>query len=293
MNLKKVFVLIGKFVLLSVLYFILFSIGGMLFPVHLDRPFQSDPSQLFLGITLLVVVRVAVVCLVVLRSRWTGWKLMLATAFAFYGVETVMSQIETWWFGPALGIPSSLLPDLFLANLVVAVTFAPLAVLILGKARKGDGTDLFSDRLVMPAGEWAWKLTVIAVGYLVLYFGFGFIVAWQNPNLVAMYGGGQNSEVFNNATLIPFQVLRSTLWVLFALPLIRMNKGGLWETALLVGVFYALPMNMGHAVPNPFMPDPSVRLSHFIETTTSNFLFGLVVTHLLLWRPKRSAEGEA
>jgi hypothetical protein len=30
---------------------------------------------------------------------------------------------------------------------------------------------------------------------------------------------------------------------------------------------------------------PSVRLSHFIETASSNFLFGLLVTGVLLWSP--------
>ena len=40
-------------------------------------------------------------------------------------------------------------------------------------------------------------------------------------------------------------------------------------------------MNIYHAVPNAFMPDPGVRLSHFIETTISNFIFGLAVTWLL------------
>jgi hypothetical protein len=73
--------------------------------------------------------------------------------------------------------------------------------------------------------------------------------------------------------------------VLFALPVIRMARGPSWQVALLVGLLFALPMNIGHFIPNPIMPDPSVRLSHFIETATSNFIFGLFVTWLLGWRP--------
>ena len=52
--------------------------------------------------------------------------------------------------------------------------------------------------------------------------------------------------------------------------------------AMVLGV--ALPMNIGHVLPNVFMPDPSVRLSHFVETTTSNFIFGLTVTWLMVRR---------
>ena len=40
-------------------------------------------------------------------------------------------------------------------------------------------------------------------------------------------------------------------------------------------------MNITRASPNPFRPDPSVRLSHFVETSTSNFIFGLIVTWLV------------
>jgi hypothetical protein len=37
-------------------------------------------------------------------------------------------------------------------------------------------------------------------------------------------------------------------------------------------------------MPNDLMA-PSVRLSHFIETATSNFIFGLLITGVLFWAP--------
>ena len=74
------------------------------------------------------------------------------------------------------------------------------------------------------------------------------------------------------------------LTTLFALPVIRMTKGSPWQVAVIVGLLLALPMNIGHVLPNVFMPDPSVRLSHFVETATSNFIFGLMVTWLMVRR---------
>jgi hypothetical protein len=209
----------------------------------------------------------------------------LGIAFALYGVMTFMSQIETAWFGPALGIPANLLPALFMMSLPVALVFVPLAVLILGKWRGPDEGSNPAVPLPDTVGGWAWRLAAIAVLYLVLYFGFGMLVAWQNPALRSLYGEGANQQVFNFTTLIPFQILRSALWVVFLLPILRMDRGGLWQTAVIAGLWLALPMNMAHAVPNPFMPDPSVRLSHFVETATSNFLFGVAITWLLAWRP--------
>lgn len=44
-------------------------------------------------------------------------------------------------------------------------------------------------------------------------------------------------------------------------------------------------MKIVHIIPNPIM-EPSVRLSHFVEAASSNFLFGLVVAGLLLYQPR-------
>jgi hypothetical protein len=82
--------------------------------------------------------------------------------------------------------------------------------------------------------------------------------------------------------------LRALLLVLFALPIIRMTRGSIWQVGLIVGLLYALPMNMVHVIPNDLM-SPSVRLSHFIETASSNFIFGLLVTGVLLWVPARAS----
>jgi hypothetical protein len=124
-------------------------------------------------------------------------------------------------------------------------------------------------------------MTLIALAYLILYFGFGHLVAWSNPALREMYGGGIDPEVFNLGRMVTLQIVRSALWVAFGAPVIRMTIGTPLESAVILGLLYALPMNIVHFTPNSIMPDPSVRLSHFIETTTSNFIFGLIVFWLL------------
>jgi hypothetical protein len=281
---KKYFSLTLKVILLTVLYFILFVAGSALLGPQLQR----DPAMQMAALRampLVCFVDTLVLTLVILRSNWNGWRLMAATAVSYYGVQTFMAQIETAYFGPSLGISASLLPGLFLSSVPIALIFVPLAVLFLGKGRAAGPDSHLGAHLSMPLSQWAWKLAVIAGMYIVLYFGFGYFVAWQNPNLTAMYGNGANQEVFSYAKLIPLQLARGILWALFALPVIRMSKGSPWQIALMVGVLLALPMNISHAIPNPIMPDPSVRLSHFIETTTSNFIFGVMLTHLLLWRP--------
>ncbi|HEY6041614.1 MAG TPA: hypothetical protein VIX58_05745, partial [Anaerolineae bacterium] len=154
-----------------------------------------------------------------------------------------------------------------------------------------------NDRLVMPPGEWIWKLAVIAFVYLTIYMTFGYYVAWRNPAIQAYYGGtdpgsfgGQLANVMRDTPWLPFfQLLRGLLWTIIALPVIRTMKGAWWETGLAIGLTYAVLMNSGLILPNPIMP-PAVRMAHLVETATSNFIFGWVVTWLLL-RPTWSAPG--
>jgi hypothetical protein len=289
-NIKKIFTLTLKIVLLTVLYGICFMVGSRLLGPVIPRTPGMEAAAL-LAMPLVCLVDTLVLTLVILRSNWSGWRLMLATAVTYYGVQTFMAQIESAYFGPLLGITPAMLPGLFLSSLPIILIFIPLAVLLLGKARPASPEDGLAEdpsdslRLSMPAIQWAWKLAVIAVLYLVLYYGFGFFVAWQNPHLAAMYGNGINKVIFDYSKLIPIQLGRGILWALFALPVIRSSKGSPWQIALIVGLYLALPMNISHALPNPFMPDPSVRLSHFIETATSNFIFGILLTRLILYRP--------
>jgi len=282
---KKTLVLILKLIGLTALFFIFYMAGSSL----LRTGMVTDPAMqraALKAIPIVCLVDTLVLALVILRSNWSGWKLMLATSVSYYGVQTVMAQIETAYFGPSLNIPMSMLPGLFLQSLPIVLFFIPLAVLILGKGRGKDTDPDAAQRLSMPVVQWAWKLAVIAVVYVVLYFLFGYFVAWSNPNLSAMYGNGANKQVFDLGRLLTLQLGRGILWTLFTLPLIRMTRGSAWQIALIAGLLLALPMNISHVIPNPIMPDPSVRLSHFIETASSNFIFGMFITHLVLWRPR-------
>ncbi len=76
------------------------------------------------------------------------------------------------------------------------------------------------------------------------------------------------------------QGLRALLWTLAALPVIRAFKGSALETGIAIGLAYALFMNSVHLMPNPLMPE-AVRMTHFVETASSNFIFGLIVGWLL------------
>jgi hypothetical protein len=187
-------------------------------------------------------------------------------------------------------LPPGTLSRLFLMGLLIAVPFSVLAVLILGK-RKSNAVDTEpNSRLVMPPSEWAWKPAVIAFVYVILYFTFGYFIAWKNPAVPEYYGGTDPGSFFaqmgtvlrDTPWLIPFQIVRAMFWVALALPVIRMLKGQWPETAVALGSLFAV-MTAPLLLPNPYMPEP-VRMAHLVETASSNFIFGVFIGWLLMQR---------
>jgi hypothetical protein len=283
---KATTLLVGRVIALTIILFICISLAA---GVVGQPPGASAPEPSGSAARALVIVCVLdtiVLTYFILRSRWTGWRLVGAVFLVFYGVSTFMPQIESAVFITRL--PAGMLPRLFLMGVLFAAPFSALAVLILGKRKGTDSEAGENSRLVMPRSEWAWKLAVIAVVYVSLYFTFGYFIAWKNPAVREYYNGSdpgglltQMGTVFRDTPwLIPFQILRAMLWTLLALPVVRSLKGQWQETALSIGFLFAVLMSALLLLPNPYMPE-SVRMSHLVETASSDFIFGVFVGWLL------------
>lgn len=270
-------------------FFFTFVLGAALFPPALPEGVTPEAGPFSPLVTHLVVAatHVGVVALVVLRSRAGGWRLALPLAFSYYGCTTFLGQVETGFFLVGRTVPADALVNLFLMGVPPALIFVPMAVWLLGPARPPDAAP--AAPAPMPVGQWAWKLALLSVAYVGLYLSAGYYVAWRNPELRALYGGTDPGgfvamlrvTVDKDGWLIPLQLARGFGWVAFALPLLRGFRAGTWPNALAVACLVALPMNVAHLYPNPFIPPMSVRLSHFLETASSNFVFGLLVVWLL------------
>ena len=282
--------LAGQFSLLFILFVVLFILGSLPVAAAMPPEQTSEPGLLgpVAGLLVISLVNVLVIAALILTSRWRGWRLAVGLALAYYGAVTFLTQIETWYFLTSVSVDSRLLPRLFAMGIPTAFVFVPLAVWILG--RGGTEGEAPGERSGLGAKGWIWRLAVIAVVYVVLYWTAGYFIAWQNPELRAFYGQPGEPAPFlahtadtlrNNPWFLPFQLLRGMLWTLCALPVILGSRVNVWWTALLVGLLFSVPQNVAHLVANPLMPLASVRLSHLIETAASNFVFGLIVTWLL------------
>jgi hypothetical protein len=250
------------------------------------EPAATDAGAVLLALLVTSLLEAAVLSYIILRSRWSGWKLVGAIFLAFYGLNTVISQIESLVY-LTTHLPQGMVPRLFLMGVFIAGPFSLLAVPILGKMRRKDTPQEPNLRLVMPAWEWVWKLAAIAVAYEILYYGFGYFVAWRNPAVQAYYGGTDPGSFFAQIASIwrttpwmfVFQAFRAMLWTAFTLPVIRLLKGRQWEVALAVALLFGV-WSSQLLLPNPYMPEAVAR-THLIETLACNLTFGAVVGWLL------------
>jgi hypothetical protein len=228
------------------------------------------------------------------RVRWSGWRLVGAVFLAVYGLRTVVNQIDSLVF---LGerLPPGTVPALLAMGAISSALFSPLAVWVLGRMRRDPtGHTLAAHRAMTPqrwvVQGWAWKLAAIAVLYVVLYWSFGYLVAWQSPAVRAYYGANeltslaaQTAEMWGmRPWFYPLQAVRGLLWTAFAWPLLRTHRGRRWEVSLAGGLLLAV-WSADLLMPNPYMPAAVARV-HLVEIATSNLAFGGLVGWLLSGR---------
>lgn len=292
MNLKGAVILGGKVVALTIILLICFFMAAIV--SGLSSPPATSGSQApstdagasLLTMVLVFLLPTAVLTRIILRSRWYGWKLMAAVFVVLYGVQTVLAQIESAIFLPDI-LPPGMISKLFIMGAIMAGVFTPLAVLVLGRMKGGVASPASDQPVPMRLREWLWKLAVIAVIFMLLYFVFGYFIAWKNPLIQEYYGAKDAGNFFAQLASIwagtpwmfPFQAFRGLLFALFTLPVIRMLRGPSWEVGLTVGVW--LIVWSGQLVlPNPYMPAAVARI-HLVESVPYHFIFGFLLGWLL------------
>ena len=282
----KAILLALRLVGLILVHFVCFILlSALLLPRPSAEFSPADTAAVITGVFVFSVLNTLVLSFIISRSRYGGWKLVLAISVVLYGAMTVLPQIETAFF---VKLPSGMLPRLFLFGAVFSVVFSIFAVMINRKLKYPYNSN--ERRLEMLVSHWLLKLCIIIVVYLIIYFTFGYFIAWKSEAVRAYYGGNdpgsfpaQIRNVWRDTPLLfPLQVVRALLWTSIAVVVIRTMKGRWYEAGLAVALLFSA-MSAQLLLPNPFMP-AEVRMVHLLETATSNFIFGWLVVLILMGR---------
>ncbi len=303
---KAALVFTVRVLVLTLVLMVVFTIASKVsgvaqaaYPSAQAAPTPTAPAQqaaLLLGPLLAYAFLVSLVTgCVIQRSRWRGLKLIATMVFTCYGLMTVMSQIETVIYLRAR-MPPGLIEKLFVMGAIEAVLFVPLAVLIMGRIR---GPETPAGKPTLALKSLAARFGILAFVYLVLYYLFGYYVAWQNPALRMYYSGTTELKSFfevmqTNVTgtpwMLPIQFGRGLLWAMFAYPVVRMMNGNRIEATGIISMLFGV-WSFALLIPNPLMP-ASVAYSHFRETLGSNLLLGALVGWVLAVGAKPGSQGQ-
>jgi hypothetical protein len=261
-----------------------------------DRSVDSRQLKAAAGLLAASFLQTLVFSLLVVRSCWSGWRLVLAVFVCFFGVTAVMSQIEAVVFRPQ-DVGGGVLPRLLGMSAMTTALFALAAVSLFGRWSRAPAGGTPVQPWAWPGRRWAGALAASVIAYVILYVTFGYYVVWQHAMAREFYGGDTAAPgsfaqmiatiITSRPRLIGLQCFRALLWVAFALPVVRMMKGGRAETALAVALLFGVVFPAQLLVPNPWM-SAELRMLHLIETTGSNLVFGFVVGWL--FAPRRGTE---
>lgn len=294
MKFNKIIRALGSWFCISFIAFLLWIITSLLssflFKIETSSPSESS-TRVMLTMLVISFINTAVLLYLILRSRWHGIQLILIVALEVFVVQYFLGEMEVIFFNASVNMSLRTVYSQMVGGVFFAILFAVAAVFISGKLKKPEKvSEVLNTRLRMPKIEFALKFSFLSlVIYPLLYFFFGYFVAWQFPQIRQFYSGSTAIlpffEHFRTALaanpILPFwQMARGIIWVSIALPVIRMMKGATWEAAVAVGLLFSLVMNSAHLVPNPYMP-PAIRLGHFIETASSNFIWGMLIVWLM------------
>ena len=284
MNAKAIVIGAAKHVALTLGFLICFILPTTIIPVQqqLQQAMQqsASTSTFMLSLLGLSFTTVLVVSYAVRHAVVGGIRLICALIITLFGFLTAMGQIETFYFRsafPLLGSQEIL--DIVYRGFLTALLFVPIAVITWRKTR-GDGMSTAG----IAWKSWLWKAPVLALLYMVIYFSFGYWVAWQFPETRLLYTGSTEilgvtdhlQKIFSDSPFFaPLQFIRGLLWIAFATPLILALVGRRRETiislALLGGLF-----GLQILLPNPLFPE-MVRYAHALETIPSTALYGALI----------------
>jgi hypothetical protein len=208
----------------------------------------------------------AVLWIVARASPARGWRLVLKLFLVGFVTGSANNLLEAAVYGVLA--PRQLLAAGVPAAIIFAI-LSPAAVLLAGRWRSASVQ--VSDEGIAPL-----NLLGVVAAYELLYWTAGTLVY---PYIADFYATKTVPPVYAVAAL---QVVRSLIFFGAAYPLL---KRGLRGAPLVLALVYGVIGGVAPLLPdNPYMP-PDVRFYHAIETSLSNFLFGLVVGYLFTRNP--------
>lgn len=282
LHLKRGAIWMGLSILMMIFWIIGLFIGNAIFPSSLmdaSSETNSGGEYMLLIISLL---NTLVILIFIYNSHLKKWKLAGTVFLIAFGIQYFMSQIETFWFNDSLKMPVNLIWAVVFGGAFMLFIFSMIATWLTGHFKSHQVEQSIIKRTDYKSIGLKVLLLAVVI-WPIVYFMAGYLIAWQFSEVRNYYSGSTEMASFYSimkgnvlSGLYLFQILRGFLWVLIAILVLTSLKGRMIRKGIILGLLLAFLGSSQLLLPNPIMPDV-VRIPHLIETSTSSFLWGLIL----------------
>lgn len=293
MQLNETIKRIAKFFLLWIVLIIVMFISWSFAAVASDQITQSnppevkDPAAAALAFTGVCVINAFLLSIVLWKTRkfrgWAKWALLF---LYFFGIQFLLTQMETIFFSGSIPITLRQIASILLTGALMFFVTVLTGILLSNLLSRTENKSTIVIKIYSWKKLWAPVCVLIFLVYPFLYLFFGYFIAWQSEELRFYYTQSTELKSFHDQIMDVltdgiyfFQILRGLLWVLITIPVALMLNYSKPLQYILIGILSALPAAQ-LLIPNPYMPE-TVAWMHFIETSLSNFIWGVVIVYAL------------
>lgn len=283
---KKVIILALKIILLIIIMFISMASSSILIGVKHTSGYSVNS---IIPILIYCILNTLILTLFIVKSKLRSYKLIAVTFIIFWGIQYFMTQIETLYFDSAVKMPLEELIKNVTSGAIYIFVFSLLAVLILGKFKKETNFQYNNHKIKTLIINAIPNMAILSLVYVIIYFVFGYFVAWQFADLRYYYSGSthivnffvhMSNQFRQDPVLILFQLFRGFLWSILAVVIIYSLEIEDWMTYLTTGLLFSIVITSVLIFPNSYMPVP-VRIGHSFELSISMFTFGVISVIIL------------
>ncbi|WP_157482934.1 hypothetical protein [Geofilum rubicundum] len=291
-NTLKSIIAILSIALVFVLFFI---IPTLLFPVSEDllKGINPEEMQLFFPLLIIYSLYISISYFFLLRNMdQKRTALFFQLLLAHFIMYPLMGLLESLFWGDAFkGVDVSEFIGIFLRFVITFSLFSGFLAII-GKKRTSSIHFFKQAANYKQAGI---KILLIGLAYFVIYNLFGYFIAWQFEATRQFYTGsieniGFFQSMWQNISNPVFVIVHTFRGMLFGVAgylfhnILKCSRSR--KIIILALIFGGFGFQI--VLPNPLLPE-MVRISHFIETTSSMLLFGALVGVIFNYKKAKSS----
>jgi hypothetical protein len=282
-NMKNTLKSIITILSIALVFIIFFITPTMLIPVSEDIMNRTNPDEMQLFFPLLIVfsLYISVTYYFLLRNteqkRTTLFLLLLLANFILY---PLMGLLESLFWGDAFkGVEVNEFIKIFLRFVLTFSLFSGFLAIF---TKRRTSTFQIPKQIVSYKQVGA-KILLIGLAYFVIYNLFGYFIAWQFEATREFYTGSVEKIGFfasmwqnvTNPTFVLVHIFRGILFGVAGYIFHHILKCSKTKKIIIMSLLFG-GFGFQIVLPNPLLPE-MVRISHFIETTTSMLLFGAAI----------------